>query len=76
MFTVKKPSLKKLRLPVIIDCRLRQSEVDDLNAIVRAIAEPKFNILGINCQHSFIPTIGHRIVRFMKAKELMKNTSV
>lgn len=38
--------VKELRLPIIIDADTA-NEVDDLYAIVRAIAEPKFNILGI-----------------------------
>ncbi|WP_273275028.1 nucleoside hydrolase [Maribacter polysiphoniae] len=38
--------VKELRLPIIIDADTA-NEVDDLYAIVRAVAEPKFNILGI-----------------------------
>lgn len=38
--------VEELRLPLIIDADTA-NEVDDLYAIVRAIAEPKFNILGI-----------------------------
>ncbi|MCK0133663.1 nucleoside hydrolase [Arenibacter sp. S6351L] len=38
--------VKDTRLPLIIDADTA-NEVDDLYAIVRAIAEPKFNILGI-----------------------------
>ena len=38
--------VKELRLPIIIDADTA-NEIDDLYAIVRAIAEPKFNILGI-----------------------------
>lgn len=37
---------KELRLPLIIDADTA-NEVDDLYAIVRAVAEPKFNLLGI-----------------------------
>ncbi len=38
--------VKELRLPIVIDADTA-NEVDDLYAIVRAIVEPKFNILGI-----------------------------
>ncbi|MBC8768248.1 nucleoside hydrolase [Arenibacter sp. BSSL-BM3] len=38
--------VKDTRLPLIIDADTA-NEVDDLYAIVRAVAEPKFNILGI-----------------------------
>ncbi|MCK0145812.1 nucleoside hydrolase [Arenibacter sp. F26102] len=38
--------VKDTRLPIIIDADTA-NEVDDLYAIVRAIAEPKFNILGV-----------------------------
>ncbi|MEB8345366.1 nucleoside hydrolase [Flavobacteriaceae bacterium KMM 6898] len=37
---------KDMRLPIIIDADTA-NEIDDLYAIVRAITEPKFNILGI-----------------------------
>ncbi len=37
---------KDMRLPIIIDADTA-NEVDDLYAIVRAVAEPKFNMLGI-----------------------------